>query len=261
MVGAFVFVLLAMGAGCTVPVAWEGEPKPLSSAPEITKSDSFRWTNVDEGVETLDTRVAASGVGARVLLWRFSSSTERTWTIATSTEAKLLGRWAEQERSAKMVLNAGYFHEDGLPSGWVFAGGAPWGKRRFSPEKSGIAMLGTHPKLLAGQTTTSRMRSDALQSFPWIFLEGKRAFLQETGNYARRTFLATDTAGTWYVGIVPQETVTLYQLGLLLEALPIAFERVLNLDGGPSTGVMTRFREQETRIDSFAPVSFVIVMR
>ena len=251
-----------MGAGCTVPVAWKGNDAPVDHVASSTRplsSDAFTWKQVDEGVELLDARVAASGVGARLLLWRFAPSSTLTWSLATSTEAKTVGRWADRFPRAKLVMNAGYFHEDGLPSGWVFASGDSWGTRQFSPEKSGIATLGERPALLSGRVNRKYITSDAFQSFPWIIEKGKRVFLQETGQYARRTFLAQDVQGAWYVGIVPEETVTLYQLGLMVQELPIEWDRVLNLDGGTSTGVVMRFREQETRVDSFAPIFYSIV--
>lgn len=240
---------------------WEADPAPVMSTSTIESLRGLAWKEIEPGVERFDARLKAEGVAARLVLWRFSDESSWEWSLATSTEPQAVSRWVDQTSSTVFAVNAGYFHADGLPSGWVRTQGRDWGKRRFDPKKSGIVQLGVRPDLLFGETATSTIHDDAFQSYPWILRGGTRSFMQETGQYARRTFVGTDTDGRWYVGVIPLESVTLYQLGSLLQEAPVAWSHVLNLDGGPSTGLVSRIGGQEDRFDSFAPVSYVIVAK
>ena len=165
---------------------------------------------------------------------------------------------AESLEGDGITINGGYFHPDGLPSGLVQIDGALWGERMFDTSRSGFVFLGAEPVLVNGTVTTKGVSADIVQSYPWIMYQGKQSFLQETGNYARRTFVGTDKEGRWYVGIVPDTSVTLYQLGLLLQELPVQWRHVLNMDGGPSSGLVARIQGVEDRVNSFAPVTYVI---
>lgn len=255
VIGASLF-----GVGCEVPLRWEGSISPTSTGSGVTTA--AQWESVEPGVERLDAKLSASGAAARVVLWRFSAEADWTWSLATSTEPQPVSGWVDDPRANVLfAVNAGYFHADGLPSGWVQLAGDRWGKRVFDAERSGIVALGAKPGVLLGSTPTSTVRADAFQSYPFLIKGGEQAFPKETGQYARRTFVAVDAEGRWYVGVVPTEPVTLYQLVGLLQSLPVRWERVLNLDGGPSTGLVTALGGREERIDSFAPVAYAIVAK
>ncbi len=254
---AFVCVL---GVGCEVPLRWEGSITPTSTGSGVPTA--AQWESVEPGVERFDTKVSAAGAAARVVLWRFSAEADWTWSLATSTESQSVSGWVDDPQTdVVFAVNAGYFHADGLPSGWAVLDGLRWGKRAFDEQRSGIVALGARPTVLLGSAPTSTVRVDAFQSYPFLIKGGEQAFPKETGQYARRTFVAVDAEGRWYVGVVPTEPVTLFQLVGLLQSLPVRWERVLNLDGGPSTGLVTALGGREERIDSFAPVAFAIVAK
>lgn len=261
VLAVFVGALSVFGAGCEVPLEWE----PPSATSTVGGGDvplASDWEQIEPGVERFDARVAAVDAAARVVMWRFSPVSDWTWMLATSTEPRPVSAWVDQAANPVLLaVNAGYFHEDGSPSGWVLADGNRWGRRVFDPEKSGIVTLGAKPTVLLGTVATSTIPVDAFQSYPFLIKGGARAFTQETGQYARRTFVGIDAEQRWYVGVVPQEPVTLFQLASILEALPIRWTRALNLDGGPSTGLVTSVAGREDRFDSFAPVAYVIVAR
>lgn len=253
--------MLLMGAGCEIPLRWE-TPSATSTVGLPNTPPVTSWEEIEPGVERFDAKVAASGVAARLVLWRFSPESNWSWSLATSTAPQAVSAWVDKGGSSTLfAVNAGYFHEDGSPSGWVSVTGERWGKRFFDPEKSGIVTLGARPTVLLGTVPTSTVVVDAFQSYPFLLKGGRRAFAQETGQYARRTFVATDAENRWYVGVVPNEPITLFQLATLLEAMPIRWNRALNLDGGPSTGLVTSIDGREDRIDSFAPVAYVIVAK
>lgn len=259
VLAVFVSGLLISGAGCEVPLEWE-LPSASSTAGGGGVPLVSDWEEVEPGVERFNARVATSDVAARLVMWRFSPESDWTWALATTTEPRPVSAWVDEGATpALFAVNAGYFHEDGSPSGWVSLDGVRWGKRFFDPEKSGIVTLGAKPTILLGTAPTSTIKTDAFQSYPFLIKSGERAFTQETGQYARRTFVAIDAEQRWYVGVVPSEPVTLFQLATLLKTLPIRWTRALNLDGGPSTGLVTSVAGREDRFDSFAPVAYVIV--
>lgn len=254
-------LMLILGAGCEVPIRWEAPEYP-TQASTSSLSVAPSWEEIELGVERFDGRVSSSGVGARMIIWRFSSEADVTWSLATSTNPQPVSAWIDNNTTSTIfAVNAGYFHEDGLPSGWVSILGQRWGKRSFDESKSGIVRLGARPTVVLGSAPTSSFSVDAFQSYPFLLKAGEPAFLRETGQYARRTFVGTDAEHRWYVGVVPNESITLFQLVNLLETMPIRWDHVLNLDGGPSTGLVTRMTSQEDRTDSFAPVSYVIIAK
>lgn len=247
-----------MGAGCSIPIEW-AEPASVSTT-STTLPVVAGWVDVDTGIARFDQRVSAGEAAARIIIWRIAPEAELDWSLATSTvEAQVVSRWADEDASKLFVLNAGYFHEDGLPSGWVQMQGKRFGKRVFDTDRSGLAVLGSKPRLLVGTMDLKTIKTDAFQSYPWLIRNREVAFTQETGQYARRTFVGVDTDGAWYIGVVPSESVTLFQLAQLLDQVPTDWQSVINLDGGPSTGLIARVHGTEDRFDSFAPVSYVIV--
>lgn len=251
-------LLVFLGAGCSIPAQWSDLGGTTATS---THEDAVvNWTEVAPGIARFDERLTDEGMAARLILWRIEPQAGLEWSVVTGTAAQLVSAWSDQEGVPAFVLNAGYFHEDGSPSGWVQAGGVRYGKRAFDADRTGYVALGRSPTLLAGATPTSTIKVDALQSYPWLIKQGKISFTEETGQYARRTFVGTDRRGNWYVGVVPSESVTLYQLAHLLKLVPETdWVSAMNLDGGPSTGLMTNVAGVEDRFDSFAGVSYVIV--
>ncbi len=255
VVCGLLFTLL--GAGCEIPVSWEGawSPEPAANA-------TTTWRAVATGVDRFDQRLGAEAAAARFIIWRVTPEAGLTWSIvASTTQPRLVSAWSDADPEAVFTINGGYFHADGQPSGWARANGQSLSRRSFDAQRSGMVVLGDEPNLFAGTMSTGTFREDGFQSYPWLIDDGRLAFTQETGQYARRTFVGTDMQGNWYVGIVPSESVTLHQLGKLLLQVPVRWNRVMNLDGGPSTGLVTQFPGAEDRFDSFSPVPYVIVAR
>ncbi len=253
-------LFLLLGAGCEIPVSWESAWE--SPAAPTTTTTTATWQEVAPGVARFDQRVGSGDAAARLILWRFSPEASLTWSIvASSTEPKSVSKWADEDPKALLVLNGGYFHADGKPSGWAQSSGHLLTGRSFEAQRSGLVSLGEAPALLLGTTATATIREDGLQSYPWLIESGTLAFTQETGQYARRTFLGMDANRNWYVGIVPSESLTLHQLATVLFEVPVQWRRVINLDGGPSTGLISRFPGAEDRFDSFSPIPYVIVAR
>jgi len=85
--------------------------------------------------------------------------------------------------------------------------------------------------------------SSFIQSGPWLVRDGQpqTGFTQDE-HPRRRTFIGFDKSGRWILGIC--ESATLHGLSRALRSPEmvkvIELDRVLNLDGGPSTGFYSR---------------------
>lgn len=81
-----------------------------------------------------------------------------------------------------------------------------------------------------------------MQTGPWLVTEGKIAPALETTRSATRTFIAHDGHGLWAIGAA--SICTLQELGTALRAPEVSARfdvtAALNLDGGPSSGLLVR---------------------
>ena len=175
---------------------------------------------------------------------------------------KHLSVWGAEATGTTLLINGVYFHEDYLPSGFLQIQGNRIGTRQFDQSKSGVIAL--HPlRLIDTKTRSLKLETvpDVAQSYPFLLKNGILAVAEESGKVARRTFLGLDRDGTVYVGVAPYAPLTLYQLGQFLRQLPVSWAHVLNLDGGPSTGLWMKQGDRTELLDSYLPVPNVLRFR
>lgn len=233
----------------------------LAPVYEHALNTTSTWREVAPGMSRLEDRVAQENVGARFILYRFSSK-QFTWKIATSTTpmGKTMLEWADAFPEARLLFNAGYFHGDGLPSGYVVANGSRFGSRAFDANRSNLLTLDPWPVIRPSGAINASSSKEQLQSYPLLIKQGQPLIQKESGLYGRRTFVGTDTEGNTYVGFVPYESISFYQLVHLLQQLPVKWQTVLNLDGGSSTGFVSHSSVFDERVESFSTIPYVIVV-
>lgn len=78
---------------------------------------------------------------------------------------------------------------------------------------------------------------------------------------ARRTALGVDAANNIYVISVPDREISLYEFMNELLKSGISFLHVLNLDGGPSTGIYAHWEINDIFQNSYSKVPSVIKFR
>ncbi len=254
LIGLF-FAFSVFGAGCfrtgeTVTTI----PRPLVSAPL-----GGSWTEVSAGFDRLEYRYSTS-TSAKVIVYRID---EKQFEVRLSSgEAKTVAAWSDAEPTAILTANAAYFHEDDTPSGFVKVDGAQIGDRAFDLDKSGLIL--THPQFRLVDTLAESVDLEGIeegfQSFPFLLKDGESAIVSDSGLRARRTFIGTDRAGQIYLGLVEGD-LSLFGLAQLLPDLGINWDMVLNLDGGPSSGLVTPLipasRTGENSLSSVPTVLFV----
>lgn len=247
--------LLLVGAGC--PSMPDISP-PVEVPVPISVSTTLNWKTQGPGFDRAET-VFSSTTGATLVLYRLSPEQHDAELLHTLPPKHLSVWGAEATTGTTLLVNGVYFHEDYLPSGFVRRQGERIGTRLFDQDKSGAIVF--HPLRLVDTKTVPLkldVQKDVAQSYPFLMRNGVSAVAEESGKMARRTFLGTDREGMTYVGVVPYAPITLYQLGRFLEDLPISWAHVLNLDGGPSTGLWMRSGRESELLDSYVPVPNIL---
>lgn len=209
-----------------------------------------------------DIKVRVETVGdATIVLYRFPARGYR-WRVIHNPQAKTVQEWSLALPRAVAVANGGYFREDYSPAGALVADGKRIGNRSFDHSRSAAVVLDDQPRIVDTKKTAFDLQraKNAIQSYPLLIRDGKPALVEDSGLKARRTFIGTDTDDNVYLGVVPGETMTLFALSRALAAQDVKWQSVLNLDGGPSTGLIVHSGSYTDQYPSVAPVPNIIVV-
>lgn len=172
----------------------------------------------------------------------------------------LISDWSSQ--SNQVLVNAAYFNEDKIPSGFLVVNGETIGKEIFDQDKSGLLLI-QDDKLSIRDLATEPLAEDetfdfALQSYPFLIKNHQEAIKEDSGQKARRSAIGTDKDGNVYVLISDSPNLSLYEFMNILYDSGIDFENVLNLDGGPSSGLYVNFNRYSKLIDSQVEVPSIL---
>ena len=253
---AFIFVvaLTLFGASCT-PTSAPLIPIPAQEQVSVGGS----WHDIGDGISRLRYSFAPDH-DSYLILYRIPAS-GFTWRFADDPVGHTVSTWRAMT-GALIAVNGTYFDEALSPAGLFITASKRVGKGSFDADKSGVIELA--PTFALIDTPEERFdrahAAEAAQSYPFLVLGGKPAVGSESGKSARRTFIGTDTDGNRYVGIVPDAPLTLYRLARVLTKTGVTWDRVLNLDGGPSSGLAAKTERSDETADSLVPVPDVIVI-
>jgi len=197
----------------------------------------------------------------RLVLYRFVDETHHLRLVHDEATPKAVSQWHVANPSAEIVINGFYFHEDWFPSGRMIADGAYNGDREFDADRSAYVILSPTFEILdtAVEPIPENVQ-DAAQSYPFLIKNGEAAISEDSGLVARRTFLGDDTAGFGYIGVVPFDEISLFELSHVLDAMDINWDDAVNLDGGPSTGLSATTETVTESYDSFTVVPNTVVV-
>jgi uncharacterized protein YigE (DUF2233 family) len=156
------------------------------------------------------------------------------------------GSLGDAMRSGTFVAgcNAGYFNPEFAPLGLVVSNGTRTGSFQKSSLLGGVIQVrkGRPTLLWRDEYTEQKGITELVQAGPRLVNGGRPVAGLEATKRRARTFILTDTAGKWAIGIC--DRASLRELSDIL-ATPALFpemevERALNLDGGSSTGLWFR---------------------
>lgn len=184
--------------------------------------------------------------------------------VYNAEQPQFVSGWAADQPDA-YVINGAYFDENYQTSGFFVTNGTRVGKRMFDQDKSGLVVIDNGVlslRDLAKQPFQENEKHDfALQSYPFLMREGHVAISTNSGKQARRSAIGVDAQGAVYLIFCPDPRTTLHAFAQRIADTNIPFTHVLNLDGGPSAGLVLHTKKESRTFDSLTPVSSVVVGR
>ncbi len=185
--------------------------------------------------------------------------------VAYDPQAQTLEAW-QRETGALVVVNGGYFRkekETWLPVGLIIVNGEAVGSS-YDSYAGMLAITAAGPELrwLARDPyDPAEPLRGGLQSFPLLVKPGGEMGFPgdlEDNQQARRTVIGQDEAGRMLFILAPMGYFTLHQLSAYLTASDLALDIALNLDGGPSSGLLLADPREEITASSSLPIVITV---
>ncbi len=188
--------------------------------------------------------------------------------VAYHETPQTLENW-QRETGALLVVNGGYFrieNEKYIPNGLTITHGEPFGNSYGS--FGGMLAISDHRaelRWLADQPYDpyEPLRA-ALQSFPVLVKPGgKLGFPEqyEDNLPARRTVLGQDREGRILFMVAPRGYFTLHQLSVYLTESDLDIDIAINLDGGPSSGILVSRPREIIPAETLLPIVILVYPR
>ena len=224
------------------------------------------------GAELLQARLyrGAADAGALVILF-LDPKTVQLELLVNPDRKKL----TELAPGAQLVMNASYFTPEYRPTGLLASQGkvlSPF-VAKGGPAGSGVLLLEDHRvQLLRREDIGDRGFEGAalaIQAGPRLIeADGTRGIRSDDGQHANRSFIGADKRGWLVLGVAYRADgglgggPSLFELQRLLlrlepDAEGLAF--ALNLDGGPSTGLILRTKPEMQMFESATVYSALAV--
>lgn len=230
-------------------------------APTPDPNDSG-WVPMHPGLEQRVLEILVDNTQVDHLLMARIDPTRYHFEIEYNPELPLsLEEWQAQT-SALVVVNGGYFRildERYLPAGLLIVDGQVYGESYgdfagmflVTPSGPQIRWLTERPY------NTGESILFALQSFPMLVKPGGSlgfAAEHEDSIQARRTVLGQDRAGRIIFLVASRSHFTLHQLSRYLVESDLDLEVAVNLDGGPSSGMVIAGSAESVSAYSTLPI-------
>ena len=172
----------------------------------------------------------------------------------------------QAETGALVVVNGGYFREEHgryLPTGLTIIHGRAFGSSYEG--FGGMLVIGEHGAQIRSLALQPYHPAETfvsgLQSFPLLVKPGGVLGFPaelEDNQQARRTVIAQDKDGKILFLVASHGLFTLHQLSLYLTGSDLNLDIALNLDGGPSSGIL--LDDPREMVNSMLPLPIVIVV-
>lgn len=202
-----------------------------------------------------------------VLIFRLDQSFFRL-DVDYQETPRSLEDW-QRKTNALIVVNGGFFrveNERYIPNGLTILNGQALGSSYDSfAGMLAISALGAEVRWLAEKPYDGDEPLHAgLQSFPLLVKPGgELGFPQEFEDslQARRTVVAQDRQGRVLFMVAPRGYFTLHGLSLYLTESDLNLDIALNLDGGPSSGILVAEPRELVPAQTLLPVVILVYPR
>jgi len=195
-------------------------------------------TEITHYVESLDGHVVRERREGDIVLYKFDKD-KFDFSFVNSKEPMRINDWRTELDEPLFIINGTYFNEDFTPSGFLVTDEGEVGTTWFDPDLSGIIDFTDEPVVIDTSNKRYKLKNftNAAQSFPFYIIDGEIAVKDNKEQLARRSFIGIDTENNIYLGVAYDIKPDLYQMSVALDQMDIDWRHVLNLDGGPSTGM------------------------
>lgn len=252
-------VMVLTGAGC-VPTRIAKPAEPPAFLTEPTRTLGERRETIEPGMVMVRASLATSTPGEMVMVG-FDQERFSFRLAATGTRLNMED-WQAAFLESVAGINGVYFLEDFSAAGFFVSADVKQTKRRFDGELSALIAIEETLEIV----DTKRKNVDlaplkqGAQTYPVLIRDGKVAWTRETGKAARRSWVGIDRRGWVWMGVLANDEASLYELAARLDQLDVDWQTVVNLDGGPSTGMFVRTDGFSLRRETFGGVPNVLLV-
>ncbi|MGB7537855.1 MAG: phosphodiester glycosidase family protein [Anaerolineales bacterium] len=251
------------------PTTFETPAKTQTLAPAVSETPQTvdsGWVFVRSGLERrgITLRNAADEPVEDITILRIDPD-GFAFDVAYDRLGKELEAW-QSETGAEVIVNGGYFRKEQgeyIPDGLIVAGGETIGES-YGDFAGMFAVGESGPELRWLRSipyNPSEPLRAALQCFPILIKPGGQIGFpaeSEDGIRARRTVIGQDRGGRILFLIASQGFFTLRQLSVFLHETDLELDVAMNLDGGPSSGMVIADPLEIIPAEYVLPIVFVI---
>jgi len=255
---ATVAVLLCLlGFSCQVR---QPRPRTVSTAGGAPQPAPLAWTPLIKGIER---RVLTQHLGDHpfeLTVYRLDPSLVQA-TLSYQEASERLDLW-QQKLRAHLVINGSYFTEAHEPTGYFKIGDQVYSEKMYDAQSSGTVAIKSG-RISFLDTLKANTKKDAatsiFQSFPYLIKpDGSDGVDVDSEKVARRTILAQDKQKRILVILLDKTPLSLFQLMHILRESDLDVALALNLDGGPSSGLVYHDDSFEESIIPLLPLPIVL---
>lgn len=232
--------IIVAGSTCdSDSVTIDFTPSEDGNFPVVTSDLVYEnWTTVSEGVDFKQYLIKQDSASELLSIVRFDPANTKFKIAVDQADPKTLANWQTQE-GAMIAINGSYFDEN-----YKLTTRTVVDKKSFGPLLSGKTAImrsvdGISWTMAAIEAVPDSTPLYSIQSYPLLMENGEVIFSGGSDNVAQRTVVAIDSAGMMYWIAAEYGVLSLMDLANVLDTeLDISIENALNLDGGPSTGMI-----------------------
>lgn len=265
-----------LGAGCGATLETPAVPAPTAAATLLAATPTYMpipspvpdtgWQALSAGLERRIVQLFDDQGARRERLYMLRLEPQQfVFKVAYSPQPRTLQEW-QAETGALLLVNGGYFRLEGeqnIPTGLTVVDGQAMGIS-YGNFAGMLAVTEEGPELrwLARQPydPAEPLRA-ALQCFPILIKPGGELGFgaeNEDNQAARRTVVARDRQGRFLFIVAQVGFFSLHQFSAYLAGSDLELDMALNLDGGPSSGLLLADPREEA--PAFIPLPVVIAV-
>ena len=262
----FLLFMLSLACSFATPKPTPPPPVPMPTVrptPVPTaEPDDTGWQPIGSGIELRRFLVELNGASNRLWIARVDPAGVHFRVLYDRSNPRPLGEWFASGKPL-LAVNAGYFTEDYHATGLIVSDGVRGGQSytgfggMFAVQNDRVEVRW----LVAKPYNPAEPLRQAVQAFPMLVHSGgKPGIDQDDGDLARRTVVGQDRRGRIVFVVSPDAFFTLKTFAAFLAASDLELDTALNLDGGPSSGMLIAGRDGTLGVDSWIKIPAVIVV-